>query len=38
MGTSLTSFQTKRRRVEKLTSLKHSGRMLRKKMLKVEGR
>jgi hypothetical protein len=36
MGTSLTSFQTKRRKVEKLTSLKHRGGMLRQKALKVE--
>jgi hypothetical protein len=37
MGTSLTSVQRKRRTLEKLTSLKHRGGMLRQNMLKVEG-
>ena len=36
MGTNLTSVQRKRRKLEKLTSPKHRGRMLRQKMLKVE--
>jgi hypothetical protein len=38
MGTSLTSVKIKRRIVEKLTSAKHKGEMLRQKMLKVEDR
>jgi hypothetical protein len=36
MGTSLMSVLIKRKRVEKLTSLKHRGETLRQKMLKVE--
>jgi hypothetical protein len=36
MGTSLTSVQIKRRNLEKLTSPKHRGGMLRQKTLKVE--
>jgi hypothetical protein len=36
MGTSLTSVQTKRKKLENLTSPKHRGGMLRQKTLKAE--
>jgi hypothetical protein len=36
MGTSLMSVQRKRKELEKLTSLRHRGEMLRQKMLKAE--
>jgi hypothetical protein len=36
MGTSLTSVQIKRRKLEKLTSLRHRGGTLRQKTLKAE--
>jgi hypothetical protein len=38
MGTSLMSVQRKRKKGEKLTSLRHRGEMLRQKTLKVEDR
>jgi hypothetical protein len=36
MDTNPMNVQKRRKRVERLTSLKHKGEMLRKKMLKVE--
>jgi hypothetical protein len=38
MGTSLTSVQIRRKKVENLTSLRHKGGMLRQKTLKAEDR